>query len=96
MGQCCNNMKISKLSQNNEIRFNNRIIFKVIVQKHVSPGHRAYQLQFAEQHISFDQWDRTLFIVRRSLRSSFDERYLKTVANSDRQSVSVFIIMSAH
>jgi transposase len=75
----------------------------------LSPGHRAYRLQFAEQYINFDQWNRTLFVdestfqtgsavrtlVRRPLRSPFDERYLKTVANSGRQSISVFRIMSA-
>ena len=28
----------------------------------LSPGHRAYRLQFAEQYINFDKWDRTLFV----------------------------------
>jgi hypothetical protein len=75
------------------------------VKQFLSPGRRAYRLQFAEQHINFDQWDRTLFVdestfqtgsavrtlVRRPLRSPF----YKTVANSSRQSVSVFGIISA-
>ncbi len=72
-----------------------------------SPGHCSYRLQFAEQHINFNQWDRTLFVdesafqtesairtlVRRPPRSPFDECYLKTVANSGRQPVSVFGII---
>jgi hypothetical protein len=63
----------------------------VRAKEFLSPGHRAYRLQFAEQHINFDQWDRTLFsdesthqtrsvvrtLVHRPLRSSFDVRYLK-------------------
>ncbi len=76
----------------------------------LSAGHRAHRLQFAENHINFDQWHRTIFVdestfqtgsavrtlVRRPIRTAFDERYIKTVANSGRRSVSVFGIMSAN
>ncbi len=73
----------------------------------LSAGHRALRLHFAEEYINFDQWDRTIFVdescfrtgsavrtlVRRPLRTPFDEHYVKTIGRSP---VSVFGIMHAN
>lgn len=76
----------------------------------LSAGHRATRLLFAENHMNFDQWNRTILVdkstfktisavrtlVWRPFRTAFDVRYVKTVANSGRRSVSVFGIMNAN
>lgn len=60
------------------------------IKEHLSAGHKAYRLQFAQNYLNFDEWRNTIFVdestfmtghavrtlVRRPIGAAHDEKFI--------------------
>ena len=79
------------------------------IKEHLSAGHKARRLQFAENHLNFPFWDRTVIVdestfmtghavktlIRRPINAAYDQKYIVERAQSGRMSIPVFGLMHA-
>jgi transposase len=79
------------------------------MKEHLSAGHKARRLQFAQNNLNFQFWDKTIIVdestfmtghavrtlVRRPICMAFDQKYIVERAQSGRRSIPVFGLMHA-
>lgn len=79
------------------------------IKEHLSIGHEARRLQFTQDNLNFEFWDRTIIVdestfmtghavrtlIRRPIGAAYDERYIVEKAHSGRKSIPVFGLMHA-
>jgi hypothetical protein len=79
------------------------------MKEHLSAGHKARRLQFAQNNSNFQFWDRTIIVVestfttghairtlvRRPIGMAFDQKRIVERAQSGRISIPVFGLMHA-
>jgi hypothetical protein len=79
------------------------------IKEHLSAGHKARRMLFAENNLNFAFWDRTIIVdestfmtghktrtlVRRPIATAYEEKYIVQSAHSGRKSLPVFGLMHA-